>query len=298
MLLRIPLPVSDMTESPATTPIPVQLSESEFAAFFFPHLSMPRRGPKCKLGYHRVFNLILWVLYTGMQWKCLPVPRTVDGKAQIHYTTIYRVFAKWTDDGSLKQAFIASVRHLASHRQLDLSILHGDGTNTVAKKGGDGIGYSGHKHQKGEKIIAIIDNNGFVLAPIPVAPVNESDTVLLPDGLNELKRMARLTDLKIDGSYLNLDGGFDSRYNRKAIFNAGLIPNIKENPRNRQVSKRGRKRLFNAAIHSLRLRVERTFAWEDKFKRLLLRFEFIQQRHYGMKLMGYTLINLRHFCGA
>ena len=298
MLLRIPLPVSDMTESPATTPIPVQLSESEFAAFFFPHLSMPRRGPKCKLGYHRVFNLILWVLYTGMQWKCLPVPRTVDGKAQIHYTTIYRVFAKWTDDGSLKQAFITSVRHLASHRQLDLSILHGDGTNTVAKKGGDGIGYSGHMHQKGEKIIAIIDNNGFVLAPIPVAPVNESDTVLLPDGLNELERMARLTDLKNDGSYLNLDGGFDSRYNRKAIFNAGLIPNIKENPRNRQVSKRGRKRLFNAAIHSLRLRVERTFAWEDKFKRLLLRFEFIQQRHYGMKLMGYTLINLRHFCGA
>jgi hypothetical protein len=25
---------------------------------------MPKRGPKCKLGYHRVFNLILWVLYT------------------------------------------------------------------------------------------------------------------------------------------------------------------------------------------------------------------------------------------
>jgi transposase len=298
MLLRMPLPESDMTESPATTSIPVQLSESEFTAFFFPHLSMPRRGPKCKLGYHCVFNLILWVLYTGMQWKCLPVPRTAEGKPQIHYTTIYKVFAKWSDDGSLKQAFIASVRHLASHRQLDLSILHGGGTNTVAKKGGDGIGYSGHKHQKGEKIIAIIDNNGFVLAPIPVAPVNEPDTVLLPDGLNELKRVARLADLKIDGAYLNLDGGFDSRHNRKAIFNAGLIPNIKENPRNRQVPKRGRKRLFNAAVHSLRLRVERTFAWEDKFKRLLLRFEFIQQRHYAMKLMGYTLINLRHFCGA
>jgi transposase len=55
---------------------------------------------------------------------------------------------------------------------------------------------------------------------------------------------------------------------------------------------------FNAAIHALRLRVERTFAWEDKFKRLLLRFERIQQRHYGMKLMAYTLINLRAFCGA
>ena len=88
--------------------------------------------------------------------------------------------------------------------------------------------------------------------------------MLLPEGLNALKRMARLADLKIGGSYLNLDGGFDSRYNRKAIFNAGLIPNIKENPRNREIPKHGRKRLFNAAIHSLRLRVERTFAWEDK----------------------------------
>ena len=44
----------------------VQLSEPEFVAFIFPHLSMPRRGPKCKLGYHRVFNLILRVLYTGV----------------------------------------------------------------------------------------------------------------------------------------------------------------------------------------------------------------------------------------
>ena len=298
MLLIQPLPISDMTESPETTPIPIQLSEPEFIAFIFPYLSMPRRGPKCKLGYHCVFNLILWVLYTGMQWKCLPVPRTADGKARIHYTTIYKAFAKWCDDCSLEQAFIASVRHLAAHRHLDLSILHGDGTNTVAKKGSDGIGYSGHKHQKGEKILAIIDNNGFVLAPLPIAPVNEADTVLLPDGSNELKRMARLTDLQIGGSYLNLDGGFDSRHNRKAIFNAGLIPNIKENPRNRKTPKRGRKRLFNAPIHSLRLRVERTFAWEDKFKRLLLRFEFIQQRHYGMKLMAYALINLRHFCGA
>jgi hypothetical protein len=26
----------------------------------------------------------------------------------------------------------------------------------------DGIGYAGHKHQKGEKVIAIIANNGYV----------------------------------------------------------------------------------------------------------------------------------------
>ena len=285
-------------QKPATTPIPAQLSEAEFQEFILPHLSMPKRGPKCKLGYYRVFNLILRVLYTGMQWKCLPVPTDGEGKPVIHYTTIYKVFAKWADDGSLEHAFIASVGHLADHKQLDLSILHGDGTNTVAKKGGDGIGFSGYKHQKGEKVIAIIDNHGYVLAPLPVAPVNEADTVLLPEGLKALKRVAKLTGLALHKAYLNLDGGFDSKHNRKAIFNAGLIPNIKENPRNRKTTKRGRKRLFNKAIHALRDRVERTFAWEDKFKRLLLRFEHIQRRHYGMKLMAYTMINVRRFCGT
>ena len=80
---------------------------TEFTAFILPHLSMPKRGPKCKLGYYRVFNLILWVLYTGMQWKCLPVPKDPEGKPAIHYTTVYKVFAKWADDGSLEEAFIA-----------------------------------------------------------------------------------------------------------------------------------------------------------------------------------------------
>src|SRR2546422_377129 len=122
--------------------------------------------------------------------------------------------------------------------------------------------------------------------------------VLLPQGLHALKQVAKKVGLDLRGAYLNLDGGFDAARNRKCSFNAGRIPNIKENPRNRKTTKRGRKRLVNEAIHALRMRMERTFAWEDKFKRLLLRFERIQQRHYGLKLLAYTLINLRAFCGV
>jgi IS5 family transposase len=86
--------------------------------------------------------------------------------------------------------------------------------------------------------------------------------ILFPEGLKALKQVAKEVGVDLRGAYLNLDGGFDSLANRKSIFNAGLIPNIKENPRNRQHPKRGRKRLFNKAIHALRMRVERTFAWE------------------------------------
>ena len=103
-------------------------------------MSMPKRGPKCKLGYHRVFNRILWVLDTGMPWQCVPVPKDAHGKPAIHYTNVYRAVATWADDGSLQQAFIASVGHLSDETRLDVRVLHGDGTNTVAKKGATASG--------------------------------------------------------------------------------------------------------------------------------------------------------------
>jgi len=70
---------------------------------------------------------------------------------------------------------------------------------------------------------------------------------------------------------MSLDSAYDSKANRKMIFNRGMIPNIKENPRGRKESKRGKKRIYSEAIYQERFRtVERAFAWEDKFRRLLL----------------------------
>jgi transposase len=115
--------------------IPTELSEGEFKQYILPHLSLPKRGPKCKIGYRAVFNFIIWVLYTGSQWKMIPIPKDEKGKPIIHYTQIYRNYARWCDDGSLEQAFIASVTHLNEDKILDVSLLHGDGNNTIAKKG-------------------------------------------------------------------------------------------------------------------------------------------------------------------
>ena len=139
--------------TPTTIPILGQLSEPEFEAFLLPHLSIPKRGPRYKLGYYRVFNLILRVLYTGMQQKCLPVPHDVQSKPAIHYTTVSKVFARWADDGSLWHAFGASVRHLTVEKQLDCSVLHGDGTNTVAKKGGMGLATQATHIRRGRKAL-------------------------------------------------------------------------------------------------------------------------------------------------
>ena len=96
---------------------------------------------------------------------------------------------------------------------------------------------------------------------------------------------------------MSLDGVYDCRANRKKIFNAGMKPNIPVNKRNRKKTKRGRKPNFVQSIFDARFFViERIFAWEDKFKRLLLRFERKSIHHYAMKYIAYSMINLRHFC--
>jgi hypothetical protein len=99
------------------------------------------------------------------------------------------------------------------------------------------------------------------------------------------------------GSTLSLDSVYDCRTNRKSIFNLNMRPNIPENRRGRKTPKRGRKRHFDAAIFEERFRtIECVFAWEDKFRRLLLRFERISQVYYTLKTLAYAMINLRHYC--
>ncbi|MEM5328943.1 transposase [Paraburkholderia sp. JHI2823] len=103
--------------------------------------------------------------------------------------------------------------------------------------------------------------------------------------------------MDLQGAIVSLDGVYDCRANRKAIFNRGMFPCIPEMPRGRKSSKRCRKRCFDPAIFEERFRtIERVFAWEDKFHRLLLRFERVSDMHYAFKTLAYTMINLRHYC--
>jgi transposase len=180
---------------------------------------------------------------------------------------------------------------------LDTTVIHGDGTTTPAKKGGDNIGFSGHKKVKGDKIVAFCDRNCNVIAPFVPAPGNRNESPLLREALPLVTRIAASVGIDLQGTIVSLDGVYDCRVNRKAIFNRGMVPNINANPRGRKSAKRGRKPLFNAAIFRERFNtIERVFGWEDKFRRLLLRFDRLSQLHYAFKTLAYTMINLRHFC--
>ena len=277
--------------------IPTQLSLGQFEQFVLPHLSVGSRGPAPKLSFHKIFNYILRLLYLGCQWKQLPIEKDGEGRPEIHHTSIYRAFRRWEAKGCMDAAFTGSVLKLQQDALLDTAIIHGDGTTAAAKKGGDNLGFSGHKKVKGDKVVAFCDRRCNVIAPFVSAPGNRNESPLLREALPEVTRIARAVGMDLQSTIVSLDGIYDCRANRKAIFNRGMVPNINPNPRGRQHPKRGRKPLFEPAIFDERFwTIERVFAWEDKFRRLLLRFERLSHLHYALKTLAYTMINLRHYC--
>jgi hypothetical protein len=152
---------------------------------------------------------------------------------------------------------------------------------------------------KGDKAVALCDRNCNVIAPMIFAPGNKNESPLIREAMGPLKNISKSVGFNIKGSIMSLDGVYDCRKNRKKIFNAEMKPNINPNKRNRKKSKRGRKTMFNLEVFKERFRtIERVFAWEDKFKRLLIRFERISSHHYGMKYIAFALINLRYFCSG
>jgi len=286
-----------MAKSQQSWGIPTQLSLEQFRQFVLPHLTVGRRGPAPKLSLHTLFNYVLKVLYLGCQWKELPIAKDADGRPEIHYTRIYGAFRRWQAGGCFEVIFITVILRLHQTNLLDLTIIHGDGTTTAAKKGGDNIGFNAHKRIKGDKVVAFCDRNCNIIAPFVAAPGNHNESPLLRAALPNVMRIARFVGLDLQGTIVSLDGVYDCRQNRKAIFNRGMVPNINTNPRGRKSAKRGRRRLFSADIFKERFNtIERVFGWEDKFRRLLLRFERLSQIHYAFKTLAYTMINLRHFC--
>ncbi len=127
---------------------------------------------------------------------------------------------------------------------LDTSVIHGDRTTTVAKKGGDNLGFNGYKHMKGDKVVALCDGQRptfghrhcNVISPFVTAPGNQNESSLRTS-LSQVMSTVRTVGIELAQTIVSLDGAYDSCDNRKAIFNRGMVSNINENPRERKTSK-------------------------------------------------------------
>jgi transposase len=273
--------------------IPTQLSPEAFRAHVEPYLCTAKRGYVCKIPLYRVFNYTLYRLYTVCQWDALPIAADPKHPKQKEISTdaVAYHFRKWCRDGSLKQVWhnsIAVIRELLNVAELNL-----DGSHTIAKKGGDTVAYQGRKKAKTSNILPLIDKKDFIIASTTIIAGNHNDAFELKQTCLSSSRISKQQQITIKGAYLNADSAFDTKAARKVCFNHGVVPNIPENQRNRKLLKRGRKRLFNPVICKHHFSTERTFAWIDKFKALLVCFERKGSYFFSLNCLVFALINLQ-----
>lgn len=110
--------------------LPKKVSRKDFNRYVKPYLSKRHKGPKSKISSYKIFNYILYVLHTGIQWRQLKTY-----KNEIHWSNVYKWHNRWSKDSSYENLFSSSVEWLSENGKLNLFTVHGDGSNTVAKRG-------------------------------------------------------------------------------------------------------------------------------------------------------------------
>lgn len=146
--------------------------------------------------------------------------------------------------------------------------------------------------------MSISDNRGNIIAPLVARPVNVHDSKLFYESFSNLLELADLLDLNIKNSYLTLDSGFDNAETRNEIALRELIPVIKYNLRGLKDRKKINKILddFEALndIYKERHNIERCFAWEDTYRRLVIRYERLPSVFMGFRYLAFSMINFRN----
>ena len=103
--------------------------------------------------------------------------------------------------------------------------------------------------------------------------------------------------ISLVGSYLTLDPGFDDGKNRNQIEYANLIPVIKPNMRGLKDREKINAKLdaFEEVqeIYRERYKIERCFAWEDSYRKLVIRYETLPCTFMGFRYLAYSMINLK-----
>jgi transposase len=267
----------------------VKLSKKDINQKLVPHLSKGERGPDCKVGLWRIVRAILYRLKTGVQWRELPI-KSLFGRYSISWQSVFYYFSKWSKDGSWYRLWTTLLE--INKAFLDMSSTELDGSHTPAKRGGQAVGYQGRKKAKTTNMLFLTDKQGLPLACSEPVAGNHNDLFEVEKSVS--KMVTTLNDARIscDGIFMNADAGFDSRNLRTLCEKFGIIPNFDFQKRNAKNPDQN-DYYFDSQLYKERFAVERTNAWIDGFKSLLIRYETNARHWLGLHYLAFSCILLR-----
>ena len=238
-----------------------------------------------KVKDYQVVQAILYRLKTGCQWRQLPMKQFFTIKYR--WQSVYYHFQKWCKDGSLERVWAIV---LEKHKcLLDMSSVQLDGTHTPTKRGGQAVGYQGRKKSKTSNMLILTDSQGIPLACSEPTSGNHNDAYELEKTVGKMLNNIQSSNINTDGLFLNADAGFDTEGFRNFCYKNDIIDNIDKNKRNGNENDH----LFDDLLYKCRFVVERTNAWLDAFKAILVRFETNKIHWKALNLLAFCVILLR-----
>ena len=257
--------------------------------WILPHLSTGTRGPACQAELLEVLEVILYKLKTGCQWRQLPIKQFFTGTA-LTWSGVYHHFNEWRKDGSWKELWR---RLLCLHRpRLDLSSVQLDGSHTRTRSGGAAIGYQARKGARTTNMLFLADNTGQPLACATPQAGNHHDLFDIETSFGELCALLESAQISLDGLFLNADSGFDASTLRTDCFRRGIEANIAHNPRSGP-GETNADTYFDDELYRQRTAIERTNAWLDGFKTLLVRYEHYVESWLSFHYLAFAVLLLR-----
>jgi len=238
-----------------------------------------------KVNCYQVVEAIIYRLKTGCQWRQLPMKQFF--RVKYKWPAVYHHFQKWSKDGSWENIWrilLSKYKYL-----LDMSSIQLDGTHTPTKRGGEAVGYQGRKKSKTSNMLIITDSQGIPLSCSNPIAGNHNDAHDLVKTVDKMILNIQESDIQTDWLFLNADAGFDTTEFRSYCFENDIIDNIDQNKRNGNQSDH----LFDSLLYKCRFVVERTNAWLDAFKALLVRFETNEIHWKALNILAFCLILMR-----
>ena len=119
--------------------------------------------------------------------------------------------------------------------------------------------------------------------------------VILPETLSKLVTFTKQIGLELQKSLFTLDSGFDSRANKDLIKEQKLVPVINPNRRKTKepIAISRMYRWFSKEQYKERYKVERTFGWQDTYRRLAISYDRLEETRLGFRHLAYAMINFR-----
>jgi len=232
-----------------------------------------------------VIEAILYRLKTGCQWRELPMKQFF--RVKYNWQSVYYHFQKWSKDGSWERLWVFLLDKYKC--LLDMSSIQLDGTHTPTKRGGEAVAYQGRKKSKTSNMLIITDSQGIPLACSEPIAGNHNDAFKLVENDDKMLSNIRTSNISTEGLFLNADAGFDTREFRASCFKNGIIDNIDKNKRNGEENDS----IFDKLLYKQRFVIERTNAWLDAFKAILVRFETNKTHWKALNLLAFCVILLR-----